>query len=463
MVFRLVLIAACLAALALPTRALGQRCDAPRVLLTVDRSSSMLGALPDGHTKWGAAVMAIGGLVAAYEGRIDFGLQPFPYPDRCAPGPVLLEPGAHTPDVVLDALGAPPPSGGNYTPMAQTLDVAAAHPALREVTRTRHLVLVTDGWQWCDPYAPSTRFTPVAAVMRLRDLGVTVHVVGFGAAVDALTLNRAAVAAGTALPGCDATLADPMAMNHCYVPANDLTGLRAALGDIARVVTEEVCDGDDDDCDGSIDEGYDVDGDLHTTCGTRDGGGTDPSLADCDDTDARVHPMATEACDGRDDDCDGEVDPGCECLDGDERACGSDVGACAFGGQRCASGRWGLCEDGVLAVAETCDGRDEDCDFAIDEDADASCGEGFACTADGCLELMRPEPDPVMPPASERVVITPPREPGANDGCACDAVGRARGLPPAAPLALLSFALAIALLRRWRAKREHRLRGERPR
>ncbi|MDQ3034782.1 MAG: MopE-related protein, partial [Myxococcota bacterium] len=357
---RALLAAACLAALALPSRALAQRCEAPRVMLTVDRSSSMLGVLPDGNTKWDAAVMALGEVTSAYEGRIDFGLQPFPYPDRCEPGRVLLEPGAHTSAQVLEALGAPPPSGGNWTPMAQTLDVAASHPALLDATRTRHVILVTDGWQWCDPYSAATRFTPVDAVARLRGLGVIVHVVGFGAAVDALTLNRAAVAAGTALPGCDATAADPADPNHCYLQANDLADLRTALGDIARLLTEEVCDGRDNDCDEAIDEGYDVDVDGHTVCGTLEGGGTDPMLGDCDDAEARVHPGAAEVCDGLDNDCDGAIDPGCDCLDGGEMPCGTDVGACAPGVQRCVSGAWAACEDAIVATGETCDGADED-------------------------------------------------------------------------------------------------------
>ena len=41
-----------------------------------------------------------------------------------------------------------------------------------------------------------------------------------------------------------------------------------------------------------------------------DGDGV-PDGLDCDDTSAAVHPGATEVCNGKDDDCDGVVDPGC--------------------------------------------------------------------------------------------------------------------------------------------------------
>lgn len=56
----------------------------------------------------------------------------------------------------------------------------------------------------------------------------------------------------------------------------------------------EVCDGDDDDCDGSSDEGTDADGDGWGVC------------EDCDDSNAAVNPAAAEVCDNTvDEDCDG--------------------------------------------------------------------------------------------------------------------------------------------------------------
>lgn len=80
---------------------------------------------------------------------------------------------------------------------------------------------------------------------------------------------------------------------------------------------DELCDGLDDDCDGMVDEDYpDTDGDDEADClDVDDDGDGDPDETDCAPLDAGVHHDAAEVCfNDVDDDCDGEVDTGGDCV-----------------------------------------------------------------------------------------------------------------------------------------------------
>ena len=381
------------------TAAGAQPCSRPDVLFVLDRSSSMLDRNGD-RTKWHAALDALYDAGNAFHGRSRVGLQIFPHPDRCEPGAVVLELGDHDGITLVEHAGIQPPPTGNYTPMAQTLDVLATHAPLLDPDGDAHVILITDGWQWCHPYERATRFTPVAAVARLRDLGMTVHVVGFGAGVDALALNRAAIAGGAARAGCDPTLTDPHAEGHCYHHASDATALHAIALGLTDAIGGEVCNGRDDDCDGSIDEGFDLDGDGFTTC-----------QRDCDDDDPHAFPGAEESCDDGDTNCDGSVDVGCACEPGAVRDCPGAAGVCGGGWQLCVGGTWTACEGGRVVRAERCDGLDDDCDGDVDEDV--RCAGGELCLAGACIPIDLPEPIPSDPPAEDRVVELP------APGCAC--------------------------------------------
>ena len=131
-----------------------------------------------------------------------------------------------------------------------------------------------------------------------------------------------------------------------------------ADGGASCVARSERCNGVDDDCDGAIDEG------LVRACGAERGvceAGTQTCTAGSWGSCEGALGPSTERCNNADDDCDGSTD---EDL---SRACSSNVGLCSVGTQTCRTGSWRTCS-GVTPVAETLDGRDEDCDGSTDED-----------------------------------------------------------------------------------------------
>ena len=84
---------------------------------------------------------------------------------------------------------------------------------------------------------------------------------------------------------------------------------------------------------------------------------------------------SAEVCDGQDNDCNGEVDEGCACVNAATQPCYTGaantrgVGTCHDGQQTCVDGQWGDCLGEVLPAHEQCDGHgeDEDCDGIVDD------------------------------------------------------------------------------------------------
>ena len=173
----------------------------------------------------------------------------------------------------------------------------------------------------------------------------------------------------------------------------------------------ELCNGLDDDCDNTTDE--DTDGQPcdtgllgvcaigHQVCGGAAGLSCQPDT-----------PAAAEICDGLDNDCNGTVDDavpedGTACVTGNPGACSDGVTRCLEGALSCVAlsepseeicdtvdnncdGRvdegtrnaCGLCGDVPI---ETCNGLDDNCDGQIDNDA--PCDPGSTCSHGRCAPL----------------------------------------------------------------------------
>ncbi|MFT5684682.1 MAG: hypothetical protein ACI8RZ_005626 [Myxococcota bacterium] len=155
---------------------------------------------------------------------------------------------------------------------------------------------------------------------------------------------------------------------------------------------DEYCDGDDNDCDGTIDEDDAVDTESWFADDDGDGFGDPDSTTDacdapsghvadntdCDDAESTTNPDAAEVCDEIDNDCDGDIDEGAAnpttwYADDDSDGygdpdittenCGAPSGYVS-NDEDCDDGNNTISPDGT----EVCNGEDDDCDGDIDED-----------------------------------------------------------------------------------------------
>ena len=179
-------------------------------------------------------------------------------------------------------------------------------------------------------------------------------------------------------------------------------GQTTTLCDDAEDPLVEKCNGVDDDCNGQIDELWPTLGDA---CDGPDADSCDQGAVACDAAGTGVICVElgdgqVEICNGKDDDCDGAIDEdfpelGVACDGPDADDCKKGTTVCA------AAGAATVCEEPGEGAVETCNGKDDNCDGAIDElwptlgdacdgpDADQCANGAVACLPDGtagCVE-----------------------------------------------------------------------------
>lgn len=142
------------------------------------------------------------------------------------------------------------------------------------------------------------------------------------------------------------------AIGSCIAPADDCDDNDPAVHPGAT----ETCDNKDNNCDGQVDEGPDKDGDGYAIC-------------DCNDNDPAIRPGAVEVCDGIDNDCDGRKD---EDFDRDWDGWSTCMGDCDDTNRYVYPG-----------ATEICDKKDNNCDGKVDEGFDKD-GDGYTTCGGDC-------------------------------------------------------------------------------
>jgi hypothetical protein len=156
------------------------------------------------------------------------------------------------------------------------------------------------------------------------------------------------------------------------------------------VPEDEVCNGQDDDCDDSVDEDA-----MAGSCSTGMSGVCDRGSLVCDGAGGAVCEQTTvpsvEACNGEDDDCDDHTDEGdamrascyagsSGCVDSNDDGVFECSGICKAGSRECVDGEIQDCEGAVMpATAEDCD-PPTDGELPTDDDCDGKVDEGCSCS-----------------------------------------------------------------------------------
>ena len=190
-------------------------------------------------------------------------------------------------------------------------------------------------------------------------------------------------------------LATTAAVTLALLPLTSCSGTDTGPG--SGSATPEICDGFDNNFNGLVDEGCSCDPGAQQQCysgnpvsvgiGVCRAGAQSCQGETWGPCVGEVRP-ADEQCNGIDDNCDGLVDEGCPCPEGEQQQCYGGppstigIGVCRAGTQTCQGSTWGSCHGAVGPSAEQCNGLDDDCDGLADEDC--YCGDGVMSGTEQC-------------------------------------------------------------------------------
>lgn len=202
---------------------------------------------------------------------------------------------------------------------------------------------------------------------------------------------------GTANEGCPCvdgeirSCAEALAMGRCAEGIQECVDGVWTTCSIEPAAADGCDEGNDDNCNGIPNEGCDcVEGEIRSCAdgglGGKCAGGTQTCSADGTWSPCSITPSERDTCEpDNDDNCNGTPNEGCPCVGDETRSC-ADVGAkgtCAQGIQQCQDGAWSACSI-TPAAKDTCvPGNDDNCNGTPNEGCECLQGQTRPCSQGG--------------------------------------------------------------------------------